>query len=93
MPMLAAFPKAWMQGLCVDGSLPLERWIEMAAELDIDGLEFYSGFLELREPSAWGFSSASFLAGAGFSGGSPAPGAWGMNSISSPPFSFSSVIG
>jgi sugar phosphate isomerase/epimerase len=54
MPMLAAFPKAWMQGLCVDGSLPLERWIEMASELDVDGLEFYSGFLELREPSAWG---------------------------------------
>ena len=54
MPKLAAFPKAWMQGLCVDGSLPLERWIEMAGELDIDGLEFYSGFLDLREPSAWG---------------------------------------
>jgi sugar phosphate isomerase/epimerase len=41
-----------MQGLCVDGSLPLERWIEMAAELDVDGLEFYSGFLDLREASA-----------------------------------------
>ncbi len=48
MPKLAAFPKAWMQGLCVDGSLPLERWIEMAGELDVDGLEFYSGFLDLR---------------------------------------------
>jgi sugar phosphate isomerase/epimerase len=53
MPKLAAFPKAWMQGLCKDGSLTLERWIEMAAELDVDGLEFYSGFLDLREPSAW----------------------------------------
>ncbi len=53
MPRLAAFPKAWMQGLCVDGSLPLERWIAMAAELEIDGLEFYSGFLDLRDRPAW----------------------------------------
>jgi sugar phosphate isomerase/epimerase len=53
MPKLAAFPKAWMQGLCKDGSLRLERWIEMAGELDVDGLEFYSGFLDLREASAW----------------------------------------
>jgi sugar phosphate isomerase/epimerase len=53
MPKLAAFPKAWMQELCVDGSLSLERWIEMAATLDVDGLEFYSGFLDLREPSEW----------------------------------------
>ncbi|HXY41788.1 MAG TPA: sugar phosphate isomerase/epimerase family protein [Vicinamibacteria bacterium] len=53
MPKLAAFPKAWMQGLCKDGSLSLERWIEMAGELEIDGLEFYSGFLDLRERPAW----------------------------------------
>ncbi|HVO10025.1 MAG TPA: sugar phosphate isomerase/epimerase family protein [Vicinamibacteria bacterium] len=53
MPKLAAFPKAWMQGLCRDGSLSLERWIEMAGELEIDGLEFYSGFLDLREKAAW----------------------------------------
>ena len=53
MPKLAAFPKAWMKELCVDGSLSLERWIEMAATLDVDGLEFYSGFLELQEPAAW----------------------------------------
>jgi sugar phosphate isomerase/epimerase len=54
MPRLAAFPKAWMQQLCVDGSLSLEGWIEMATALDIDGLEFYSGFLDLREPPDWG---------------------------------------
>jgi sugar phosphate isomerase/epimerase len=53
MPKLAAFPKAWMRELCVDGSLSLDRWIEMASTLDVDGLEFYSGFLELREPAAW----------------------------------------
>jgi len=54
MPRLAAFPKAWMQQLCVDGSLSLERWIEMATALDVDGLEFYSGFLDLRQRSDWG---------------------------------------
>jgi sugar phosphate isomerase/epimerase len=54
MPKLAAFPKAWMQGLCKDGSLSLDRWIEMASGLDVDGLEFYSGFLDLGDPSAWG---------------------------------------
>ncbi len=54
MSKLAAFPKAWMQQLCVDGSLSLEGWIEMATALDIDGLEFYSGFLDLRQPSEWG---------------------------------------
>jgi sugar phosphate isomerase/epimerase len=54
MPKLAAFPKAWMQGLCVDASLSLEAWIAMAATLGVDGLEFYSGFLDLRDPAAWG---------------------------------------
>jgi sugar phosphate isomerase/epimerase len=53
MPRLAAFPKAWMDGLCVDGSLTLEGWIEMAATLDLDGLEFYAGFLDLKEPASW----------------------------------------
>ena len=53
MPKLAAFPKAWMQELCVDGSLSLERWIEMVSTLDVDGLEFYSGFLDLKDPSGW----------------------------------------
>jgi sugar phosphate isomerase/epimerase len=53
MPKLAAFPKAWMQQLCRDGSLSLEEWIEMAATLGVDGLEFYSGFLDLQNPSEW----------------------------------------
>jgi sugar phosphate isomerase/epimerase len=54
MPRLAAFPKAWMQPLCVDGSLSLEAWIGMATTLEVDGLEFYSGFLDLRQRSDWG---------------------------------------
>jgi sugar phosphate isomerase/epimerase len=53
MPQLAAFPKGFMDELVVTGSMSLARWIEMAATLDIDGLEFYSGFADLQDPEAW----------------------------------------
>ncbi len=53
MPRLAAFPKAYMDPLCVTGAMTIREWIELAATLDIDGLEFYVGFLELSEPQAW----------------------------------------
>jgi sugar phosphate isomerase/epimerase len=49
MPRLAAFPKAFMDDLCVSGAMIVRQWIEAAATLDIDGLEFYSGFLELQQ--------------------------------------------
>lgn len=50
MAQLAAFPKAWLDALCVDGSMKLEEWIELSLGFDIDGLEFYAGFLDLRDP-------------------------------------------
>jgi sugar phosphate isomerase/epimerase len=53
MPKLAAFPKAYMDQLCVDGSMTVRQWIELAATLDIDGLEFYTGFLELADSRTW----------------------------------------
>jgi sugar phosphate isomerase/epimerase len=53
MPKLAAFPKAYMDQLCIDGSVTIRQWIELAATLDIDGLEFYTGFLELADQQAW----------------------------------------
>ena len=53
MPKLAAFPKAFMDELCVTGEMSLRQWIDMAATLDVDGLEFYSGFLDLRDSSTW----------------------------------------
>lgn len=53
MPKLAAFPKAFMTALCKDGSMKLSEWIEMAVKLDIDGLEWYAGFLEMRDESKW----------------------------------------
>jgi sugar phosphate isomerase/epimerase len=44
-PKLAAFPKCYMDQLCVDHTMTLFEWIELAATLGVDGLEFYSGFL------------------------------------------------
>ncbi|GCE02720.1 sugar phosphate isomerase/epimerase family protein [Dictyobacter aurantiacus] len=41
---IAAFPKCFMDELCVSRSLTLFQWIEMAAGLGVDGLEFYPGF-------------------------------------------------
>lgn len=53
MPKLAAFPKAFMQALCKDGSMKVSEWIQLASKLDIDGLEWYSGFLEMEKESNW----------------------------------------
>ncbi|MFZ0301565.1 MAG: sugar phosphate isomerase/epimerase family protein [Terracidiphilus sp.] len=45
-PKLAAFPKCFMDQLCVDRTMTVIQWIDLAATLGVDGLEFYSGFLE-----------------------------------------------
>lgn len=53
MPRLAAFPKAFMQALCKDGTMSVSDWIKLAVKLDIDGLEWYAGFLEMADESNW----------------------------------------
>lgn len=53
MPKLAAFPKAFMQALCKEGTMKVSEWIDLAASLDIDGLEWYAGFLEMDKESNW----------------------------------------
>jgi len=53
MPKLAVFPKAFMVPLCKDGNMRLSEWIELAVKLDIDGLEWYAGFLEMKEEKNW----------------------------------------
>jgi sugar phosphate isomerase/epimerase len=53
MPKLAAFPKAFMQALCKEGTMKISEWIELAVQLDIDGLEWYAGFLEMADESKW----------------------------------------
>ncbi|WP_339870090.1 sugar phosphate isomerase/epimerase family protein [uncultured Algoriphagus sp.] len=53
MPKIAAFPKAFMQALCKDGSMKLSEWIELGSRLGIDGLEWYAGFLEMEKEENW----------------------------------------
>lgn len=53
MPKLAAFPKAFMHALCKDGSMSVSEWIKLAAGLDIDGIEWYAGFLEMADDANW----------------------------------------
>ncbi len=53
MPKLAAFPKAFMQALCKDGTMSVSEWIRLAAPLDIQGLEWYAGFLEMADETNW----------------------------------------
>src|SRR4051812_27389944 len=48
MPQLAAFPKAWLDDLCVTGKMTIRQWVQIGSTLGVDGLEFYSGFLDLR---------------------------------------------
>jgi sugar phosphate isomerase/epimerase len=53
MPRLSAFPKAYMRALVRDGTMTLREWVDLAAPLAIDGLEYYSGFLELADARRW----------------------------------------
>jgi sugar phosphate isomerase/epimerase len=53
MPRLAAFPKAFMQALCKDGTMQVSEWIQLASKLNIDGLEWYAGFLEMADEANW----------------------------------------
>ena len=53
MPKLAAFPKAYMQALCKDGTMTVSEWIDLADTLEIDGLEWYAGFIEMKDPANW----------------------------------------
>ncbi len=42
-----------MHALCKDGSMRVSEWIELAVKLDIEGLEWYAGFLEMADESNW----------------------------------------
>ena len=53
MPKIAVFPKAFMQQLCKDGTMKVSEWIELACKLDIEGLEWYAGFLEMSDEKNW----------------------------------------
>ncbi len=53
MPKLSVFPKAYMQALCKDGTMSVADWIALAATLEVQGLEWYAGFLEMADERNW----------------------------------------
>jgi sugar phosphate isomerase/epimerase len=52
-PKLAVFPKAFMHALCKEGSMAVSDWIKLAAGLEVQGLEWYAGFLEMADEGNW----------------------------------------
>jgi sugar phosphate isomerase/epimerase len=48
-PKIAVFPKCYLDELCVHHTMALGEWLEIAATLEVDGVEFYSGFIEDNE--------------------------------------------
>src|ERR1700761_1922516 len=51
MPLhVSAFPKCYIDEI-VSGKMSVFDWIEMAKQLDADGLEMYSGFFTSVEPA------------------------------------------
>ena len=43
-PKLAAFPKCYMDELCVHHTMTVFEWIDLAATLGVDGLKVSGGF-------------------------------------------------
>lgn len=42
-----------MQALCKDGSMQVSEWIQLASTLEVQGLEWYAGFIEMKDRSNW----------------------------------------
>ncbi len=42
-----------MQALCKDGTMKVTEWIQLAGRLDVHGLEWYAGFLEMENKANW----------------------------------------
>ena len=47
---LAAFPKCFLDALCVTRTMSVDDWLALAAGLDVDGLEFYWPFTPAHDP-------------------------------------------
>ncbi len=45
MVKLSAFPKCWINEIC-EGRMQLFEWVDLSLQLECDGLELYSGFLQ-----------------------------------------------
>lgn len=47
---LAAFPKCFLHAMCVTREMSIDDWLNMAAEFDVDGYEFYWPFTPHENP-------------------------------------------
>src|SRR5688572_13420420 len=50
-PRISAFPKCYLEQIAGARSMSVFEWIEMAKNLDADGLEMYEGFFTSLETS------------------------------------------
>lgn len=50
---LAAFPKCFLDDLCVNHTMTVDQWIDMSMQFDVDGIEFYWGFTPPNDPGEW----------------------------------------
>src|SRR5262245_11216501 len=48
---LAAIPKCFLDALCVQRKMTVDQWIDLAAGLGLDGLEFYWPFTPWQDPA------------------------------------------
>jgi sugar phosphate isomerase/epimerase len=48
-PKLSAFPKGYMDELCVHHTMTIFEWIDLASTIGVEGLEFFPGFLHDNE--------------------------------------------
>jgi sugar phosphate isomerase/epimerase len=49
-PRISAFPKCYLEKIAGERTMSVFEWIEMARQLDADGLEMYDGFFTSLEP-------------------------------------------
>jgi sugar phosphate isomerase/epimerase len=47
---LAAFPKCFLDAMCVSREMSVDQWIDMSLQFDVDGLEFYWHFTPWNDP-------------------------------------------
>lgn len=50
---LAAFPKCFLDAMCVTREMTVDQWIDLSTQFDVDGLEFYWGFTSPENGSEW----------------------------------------
>jgi sugar phosphate isomerase/epimerase len=65
VPKISAFPKCYLDDISHARTMTVFEWIEMAKQLDADGLEMYEGFFESTE-DAYVQRVADAIAKAGF---------------------------